>query len=122
MTTRLSADELLKITNCMSYDHPFFNILTSLTLTNKIDSRSEIERLGQIYSELAASSNDKIDRSTFRDMLADQFGVDDSLIMDRGVFDALEWDGYLELMQMHALKSSDALTSMLTITLAMTSS
>ncbi len=52
----------------------------------KIDSRSEIERLGQIYSELAASSNDKIDRSTFRDMLADQFGVDDSLIMDRGVY------------------------------------
>ena len=31
-----------------------------------------------------ASNGDKIDRSRFRDMLVDQFGIDDSLIMDRG--------------------------------------
>jgi hypothetical protein len=34
--------------------------------------------------ESIAGINDKIDRSGFRDLLADIFSVDDSLIMDRG--------------------------------------
>ena len=34
---------------------------------------------------LLAPANDKIDRSHFRDLLSDQFGMDDSLLMDRGV-------------------------------------
>jgi Ca2+-binding EF-hand superfamily protein len=39
--------------------------------------------VSKAFSELASTS-DKIDRSRFRDMLIDQFGIDDSLIMDRG--------------------------------------
>lgn len=42
-----------------------------------------METLNRHFSSLAGV-NDKIDRSRFRDMLADIFGVDDSLIMDRG--------------------------------------
>ena len=48
-----------------------------------IVNRSDLEILSKAFGDLAGSA-DKIDRSRFRDMLADQFGVDDSLIMDRG--------------------------------------
>lgn len=51
-----------------------------LKLTNF--NRLEIETLTKRFSELAGQT-DKIDRSRFRDILADTFGVDDSLIMDR---------------------------------------
>ncbi len=70
MTNRLTADEILKITNCIC----IHNLVT----------RAEIETLNRKFSCLA-TVNEKIDRSRFRDMLADTFGVDDSLIMDRGI-------------------------------------
>eukprot|EP00842_Homolaphlyctis_polyrhiza_P006902 jgi/Hompol1/800/HPOL_005445-RA len=59
--TRMTVEDLLKLTN--------FN-------------RQDIEILSRNFSAVA-QVNDKIDRSRFRDMLADTFGVDDSLIMDR---------------------------------------
>jgi hypothetical protein len=43
-----------------------------------------VEALNRHFLSLAGV-NEKIDRSRFRDMLADIFGVDDSLIMDRGI-------------------------------------
>ena len=46
-------------------------------------TRPEVDILNRNYSRVAGL-NDKIDRSRFRDMLADVFRVDDSLIMDRG--------------------------------------
>jgi hypothetical protein len=70
MTNKLTADEILKITNCND----------SIYLV----TRAEIETLNRKFSGLA-TVNEKIDRSRFRDMLADTFGVDDSLIMDRGI-------------------------------------
>ncbi|KAJ3118121.1 EF-hand calcium-binding domain-containing protein 1 [Nowakowskiella sp. JEL0407] len=78
---RTSIDDLLKIT--------YF-------------TRSELEHLTKHYNELV-HTNDKIDRSRFRDLLADTFGVDDSLIMDR-VFrcfdlDADNYIGYDEFMK-----------------------
>ncbi|KAJ3242103.1 EF-hand calcium-binding domain-containing protein 1 [Chytriomyces hyalinus] len=69
MSTRMSVDDLLKTTN--------FN-------------RGEIETLTRHFTELA-SLMDKIDRSRFRDLLADTFGVDDSLLMDR-VFRCFDTD------------------------------
>ncbi|KAH6564514.1 hypothetical protein BASA50_001471 [Batrachochytrium salamandrivorans] len=66
---RDSIEDLLKITN--------FN-------------RAEVETLSRNFS-LVAQANDKIDRSRFRDILADTFGVDDSLIMDR-VFRCFDQD------------------------------
>ena len=50
----------------------------------KIVNRQEIDTLGKQFSILAPQT-DKIDRSRFRDLLADTFGVDDSLLMDRGM-------------------------------------
>ncbi|KAI8832871.1 hypothetical protein BC829DRAFT_355780, partial [Chytridium lagenaria] len=59
-------------------------------------NRQELEVLNRRFSELVAPQLDKIDRSRFRDLLADTFGVDDSLIMDRGkrMFD-LDADNYI---------------------------
>lgn len=73
MSSRLGIEELLKLTQCLCY---FFNILVT---------RQEIETLTQKYTELAQQQNDKIDRARFRDILADAFEIDDSLIMDRGL-------------------------------------
>ncbi|EGF82885.1 hypothetical protein BATDEDRAFT_86384 [Batrachochytrium dendrobatidis JAM81] len=67
--TRTSMEDLLKTTNF---------------------SRAEIDILGRSFT-LTAQTSDKIDRSRFRDMLADTFGVDDSLIMDR-VFRCFDQD------------------------------
>ncbi|KAI8895337.1 hypothetical protein BC833DRAFT_601574 [Globomyces pollinis-pini] len=67
--SRLSVEDILRITN--------FN-------------RQEVELLNRHYTSLSGL-NDKIDRSRFRDMLADLFGVDDSLIMDR-VFRCFDLD------------------------------
>ncbi|KAJ3357813.1 EF-hand calcium-binding domain-containing protein 1 [Entophlyctis luteolus] len=47
------------------------------------NARPEIDTLTIRFTELA-SQMDKIDRAKFRDLLADTFGVDDSLLMDRG--------------------------------------
>ncbi len=47
-------------------------------------TRQEVELLTRRFSELATPATDKIDRSCFRDLLADTFGVDDTLLMDRG--------------------------------------
>ncbi|KAI8922714.1 hypothetical protein BC831DRAFT_474806 [Entophlyctis helioformis] len=68
-STRMTLEDLLKLTN--------FN-------------RQEIDTLSRHFASLA-QANDKIDRSRFRDMLADTFGVDDSLIMDR-VFRCFDLD------------------------------
>ncbi|KAJ3106879.1 EF-hand calcium-binding domain-containing protein 1 [Phlyctochytrium planicorne] len=70
MATRMGTDDLLKLTN--------FN-------------RQELEVLIRRFSDLVAPQIDKIDRSRFRDLLADTFGVDDSLIMDR-VFRCFDLD------------------------------
>ncbi|KAI8610134.1 hypothetical protein BC830DRAFT_1070172 [Chytriomyces sp. MP71] len=69
MVTRTSPEDLLKITNF---------------------SKGEIETLTRHFTELATQM-DKIDRSRFRDLLADTFGVDDSLLMDR-VFRCFDTD------------------------------
>ncbi|KAJ3332866.1 EF-hand calcium-binding domain-containing protein 1 [Blyttiomyces sp. JEL0837] len=53
-------------------------------------TKNEIEILTKHFVELAPQM-DKIDRSRFRDLLADTFGVDDSLIMDR-VFRCFDLD------------------------------
>ncbi|KAJ3276584.1 EF-hand calcium-binding domain-containing protein 1 [Terramyces sp. JEL0728] len=70
MAGRLPVEDIIKITNCNQ----------ALMLV----ARPEVETLNRYFSSLAGA-NDKIDRSRFRDMLADIFGVDDSLIMDRGM-------------------------------------
>ncbi|KAJ3413168.1 EF-hand calcium-binding domain-containing protein 1 [Chytridiales sp. JEL 0842] len=69
MATRMSQDDALKVTNFL---------------------RPEIEILTKHFQDLATSM-DKIDRARFRDLLADTFGVDDSLIMDR-VFRCFDLD------------------------------
>ncbi|KAJ3212648.1 EF-hand calcium-binding domain-containing protein 1 [Dinochytrium kinnereticum] len=51
----------------------------------------EIDTLNKRFGDLVAPQLDKIDRSRFRDLLADTFGVDDSLIMDR-VFRCFDLD------------------------------
>lgn len=71
-------------------------------------TRQDIDILSRNFQQVAGPT-DKIDRSRFRDMLADVFGVDDSLIMDRGfavdtVFrcfdlDADNYIGYDEYMK-----------------------
>ena len=63
----------------------FFKIPRKRTesLTFFLVSRQEVDTINMHYNNLVGL-NDKIDRSRFRDMLADIFGVDDSLIMDRG--------------------------------------
>jgi Ca2+-binding EF-hand superfamily protein len=66
-------DEQLKQTNC-----------TPSLLTPSV-TRLELETLSQKFTELAQPQNDKIDRARFRDILADTFGIDDSLLMDRGI-------------------------------------
>ncbi|KAJ3022233.1 UNVERIFIED_CONTAM: EF-hand calcium-binding domain-containing protein 1 [Siphonaria sp. JEL0065] len=81
MATRTSPEDLLKVTN--------FN-------------RAEIDSLTNQFTSLATVM-DKIDRSRFRDLLADTFGVDDSLLMDR-VFRCFDMDadnyiGYDEFMK-----------------------
>ncbi|KAI9347342.1 hypothetical protein BDR26DRAFT_74298 [Obelidium mucronatum] len=81
MAARISPEDLLKTTN--------FN-------------RAEIDSLTTHFTSLATAM-DKIDRSRFRDLLADTFGVDDSLLMDR-VFrcfdaDADNYIGYDEFMK-----------------------
>ncbi|KAJ3138508.1 EF-hand calcium-binding domain-containing protein 1 [Physocladia obscura] len=48
-----------------------------------VNNALELETLTRHFTELAVQM-DKIDRSRFRDLLADTFGVDDSLLMDRG--------------------------------------
>jgi Ca2+-binding EF-hand superfamily protein len=48
-------------------------------------TRLELETLSTKFTELAQPQNDKIDRARFRDILADTFGIDDSLLMDRGM-------------------------------------
>ncbi|KAI9332718.1 hypothetical protein DFJ73DRAFT_963370 [Zopfochytrium polystomum] len=68
-TTRMTIDDALKLTN--------FN-------------RQEIEILTRRFSELTGQL-EKIDRPRFRDLLADTFGVDDSLLMDR-VFRCFDLD------------------------------
>ncbi|KAI9208822.1 uncharacterized protein BJ171DRAFT_454517 [Polychytrium aggregatum] len=61
MATRMSLEDLMKVTNF---------------------SRPELELLSRKFSELCLH-NEKIDRAKFRDLLADTFEVDDSLLMDR---------------------------------------
>ena len=39
---------------------------------------------GSAQQQLLQQHGDKLDRSKFRDLLADAFNIDDSLIMDRG--------------------------------------
>ncbi|ORX47920.1 EF-hand [Piromyces finnis] len=53
-------------------------------------SRNEIEYLDKNFYQLAGS-NEKIDRTRFRDLLTDDFEIDDSLLMDR-VFRCLDLD------------------------------
>ncbi|RKP19097.1 EF-hand [Rozella allomycis CSF55] len=53
-------------------------------------SREELEIMTSNFG-LLSPVNDKIDRSHFRDLLTDQFGMDDSLLMDR-VFRAFDSD------------------------------
>ncbi|OAJ39402.1 hypothetical protein BDEG_23253 [Batrachochytrium dendrobatidis JEL423] len=60
-------------------------------------SRAEIDILGRSFT-LTAQTSDKIDRSRFRDMLADTFGVDDSLIMDRDADNYISFDEYIKGM------------------------
>ncbi|TPX30616.1 hypothetical protein SmJEL517_g05863 [Synchytrium microbalum] len=60
--SRLPIEELLKITNF---------------------SRGELEALTRRFAELGPDKTDRVDRARFRDLLADTFGVDDSLLMDR---------------------------------------
>ncbi|KAL3894003.1 MAG: hypothetical protein SGCHY_005519, partial [Lobulomycetales sp.] len=60
--TRTPIDELVKTTNF---------------------TRQDLETLSLKFTELAQQQNDKIDRARFRDILADTFGIDDSLLMDR---------------------------------------
>ncbi|KAJ3259812.1 EF-hand calcium-binding domain-containing protein 1 [Boothiomyces macroporosus] len=71
MAGRLPVEDIIKITNF---------------------TRPEVETLNRHFSSLAGV-NDKIDRSRFRDMLADIFGVDDSLIMDRVCFRVYDLNG-----------------------------
>ncbi|KAI8802352.1 hypothetical protein BJ742DRAFT_715206 [Cladochytrium replicatum] len=59
-----------------------------LKLTNF--TRPEFDLISRHFADLA-QQNDKIDRSRFRDVLADTFGVDDSLLMDR-VFRCFDLD------------------------------
>lgn len=68
-------------------------------------TKPDLETLTRLFNAVAQS--DKIDRARFRDMLADVFGVNDSLIMDRGC----------ELL----MQCLDALISMLIISLGMRS-
>ena len=69
MATRMGMDDILRITNCIS----------SLILVNKVEAETLVKRFNEL-----ATTNDKIDRSSFRDLLADTFGIDDTLIKDRG--------------------------------------
>ncbi|TPX51066.1 hypothetical protein SeMB42_g01430 [Synchytrium endobioticum] len=70
MTSRLPIEELMKITNF---------------------SRSELHALTRRFAELGPDRTDRVDRARFRDLLADTFGVDDSLLMDR-VFRCFDTD------------------------------
>jgi len=53
-------------------------------------SKNEIDYLNKNFYQLAGS-NEKIDRTRFRDLLTDDFEIDDSLLMDR-VFRCLDLD------------------------------
>lgn len=66
---RMSFEELLKITNF---------------------TKTEVDQLTKNFVELS-QPNEKIDRAKFRDLLADTFEVDDSLLMDR-VFRCFDLD------------------------------
>jgi len=82
----------------MSARLPFEDLLKLTQFT-----RQELETLTQKYNEMAQQQNDKIDRARFRDILADAFGIDDSLLMDR-VFrcfdiDADNYIGYDEYIK-----------------------
>ncbi|KAJ1517396.1 EF-hand calcium-binding domain-containing protein 1 [Coelomomyces lativittatus] len=57
----LTIDDLVKLTNL---------------------TKNELELLTQKFQQLSPQ-NDKLDRSRFRDLLCDKFGIDDSLLMDR---------------------------------------
>jgi len=57
--------------------YKFFKIITLKV------SKNEIDYLNKNFYQLAGS-NEKIDRTRFRDLLTDDFEIDDSLLMDRG--------------------------------------
>ncbi|KNE63470.1 hypothetical protein AMAG_08596 [Allomyces macrogynus ATCC 38327] len=57
----LTIDDLVKVTNL---------------------TKSDLEQLQRKFQQLAPV-HDKVDRSHFRDLLCDKFGIDDSLLMDR---------------------------------------
>ncbi len=73
MAARSSFDDLVKITNCNWSSFYHYHLV----------SRQDLEIMTLNFS-LLSPVNDKIDRSHFRDLLTDQFGMDDSLLMDRG--------------------------------------
>ena len=95
MANRLPIEELMKITNCKFHDFIFklaltrtqFKITTKAVniFTSKTVSRAELEALTRRFAELGPDKTDRVDRARFRDLLADTFGVDDSLLMDRGM-------------------------------------
>ncbi|RKO99990.1 hypothetical protein CXG81DRAFT_30068 [Caulochytrium protostelioides] len=74
MATRIAVEDLLKATNF---------------------TRAELETVSKAFADLDPV-NDKVDRAHFRDLLADTFNIDSSLIMDRifRCFD-LDADNYI---------------------------
>ncbi|KND03698.1 uncharacterized protein SPPG_01164 [Spizellomyces punctatus DAOM BR117] len=86
MAVRAGADDLVKITNFTRQDievlqHRFIGLLPP----------QQSPGIGSDRDPLAALYAGKIDRARFRDLLADVFGVDDSLLMDR-VFRSFDTD------------------------------
>lgn len=57
----------------------------TLNLINFSVQKAEIEKLLSMYNKyVEGSSNNKLDRLKFRDILHDMFGMTDDMLMDRG--------------------------------------
>jgi hypothetical protein len=59
----------------------FSNVLTAFSFLPV--NKGDIDQLQRKFQQLAPIDG-KVDRPHFRDLLCDRFGIDDSLLMDRG--------------------------------------
>ena len=74
---RAGYEDLLKNTSCKCDENQWFLI--------RIVLKPELDIITKHFNSLASIQNDKIDRSKFRDLLADSFDINDSLLMDRSM-------------------------------------